>query len=243
MVVGSFASGSDLARQLASLNLADDQPPTKVYVSSSGDTSYATRDGEWAKFVIDVPIIRKVVGKRIELENGEVVDDVDVVIFATGYYYSLPFCKRADAPWDQVPVLDEEIEAELANGHTGSKTDDREDGDSARNGAWVTNGHAYVNGHTPKLVDGHGKRDEGGIRGFHMDNLDPLLLFLRTDRSIAFPTLRTCSSPAASAPSNRARADHCRIPSRPLPARRDPSPSPRATLGWSPPLVPFARQP
>lgn len=190
MVVGSFASGSDLARQLAGLNLADDQPKTKVYVSSSGDTSYATRDGDWAKYVIDVPIIRTVNGKRIELEDGEVVEDVDVVIFATGYYYSLPFCKRDDAPWDQVPVLDEELDTELLNGHTAADVASR-NGHSADNGGATANGNESTNGNATRITNGHAKRGGGGIRGFHMDNLDPLLLFLRTDRTIAFPTLRT----------------------------------------------------
>lgn len=195
MVVGSFASGSDLARQLASLNLADDQPRTKVYVSSSGDTSYATRDGEWAKYVIDVPIIRKVDGNRIELENGQIVDDVDVIIFATGYYYSLPFCKRTDAPWNEVPVLDEEINAELVNGLTDTERAP-ENGHLAEHGNSAANGHAEVNGHANKPANGHAKRNAGGLRGFRMDNLDSLLLFLSTDRSIAFPSLRTYHAPA-----------------------------------------------
>lgn len=195
MVVGSYASGSDLARQLASLNLADNQPPTKVYVSSSGDTSYATRDGDWAKYVTDVPIIRRVDGNRIELEDGRIMDDVDVVVFATGYYYSLPFCKRADQPWNEVPVLDEEIDADLANGHNAAE-DAVEHGHLTEPGNSAANGHSEVNGHARESANGHSKRDAGGLRGFRMDNLDPLQLFLSGDRSIAFPSLRTYHAPA-----------------------------------------------
>ena len=139
-----------------------------------------------------MPIIRRIDGKRIELEDGQVVDDVEVVIFATGYYYSLPFCKAVDAPWDRVPVLDEAIDVDLINGRTRHEEKIVTNGQAETNGSAVPNGQAGANGHATASANGHSKREEGGIRGFHMDNLDPLLLFLRTDRTIAFPTLRTC---------------------------------------------------
>lgn len=143
LVVGSFASGSDLARLIASANLDPETSHhrTNVYVSSEGDTSYATRDGEWAKYVTDVPLIDRIDGTMVHLQDGKSIDDVDTIIFATGYYYALPFCHKADAPWSDCPVLDG--------------------------------------------VDSH-----GGLRGMYMSHLDPLLLFLKTDTSIAFPVLR-----------------------------------------------------
>jgi len=124
-------------------------PLTKVYVSSSGDTSYAGREGDWAKYIEDVPLITSIKGNEIvvqgaaEGEEEKRLSGVDVVIFATGYWYALPFCHVGDQPWNEVRVLSD-----------------------------VKN------------------KEEGGIRGFHMDNLDSLQLFLANDRSIAFPTLR-----------------------------------------------------
>jgi len=123
------------------LNLDSEAPRTKVYVSSSGDTSYAGREGDWAKWIEDVPIITRIEGGEIVVEGDRRVTGVDVVIFATGYWYALPFCQAADAPWRDIPVL--------------SDTD-----------------------------------DNGSLKGFHMDELDASQLFLKADRSIAFPTLR-----------------------------------------------------
>lgn len=195
LIVGSFASGSDLARQIASLNLDPENAltPTKVYVSSSGDTSYAPRDGDWAKLVVDVPIMKRVARQVIEFEDGGTVDDVDVVVFATGYYYALPFCKAVDGPWKDVRVLDEEI------GRGGAEGEEQVNGRAERKG--LSNGNAGGgHGHGPRNGDHSGFRSgagdvSGGIRGFHMDHLDPLLLFLRTDRSIAFHTLRKSQLP------------------------------------------------
>lgn len=42
-------------------------------------------------------------------------------------------------------------------------------------------------------ADGGDVSEVGGLKGLHMQGLDPLLLFLENDRSIAFPGLRTSS--------------------------------------------------
>ncbi|EIW66196.1 hypothetical protein TREMEDRAFT_65802 [Tremella mesenterica DSM 1558] len=87
--------------------------------------------------------------ESIPTEND--LSDIDVIIFATGYYCSLPFCKVTDEPWKSQRLLDGTIEA------------------GEREGGW--------------------EEEEGGMKGFMMKNLDALLLFLRNDRSVAFPLL------------------------------------------------------
>ena len=108
LIVGSFASGSDLARLIASANLDPhrNKTPTTVYVSSEGENTYATRTGEWARYITDYPLIDQIKHESIIFKDGSKVDDVDTVIFATGYYYSLPFCRPSDQPWRDLHVLD-----------------------------------------------------------------------------------------------------------------------------------------
>ena len=48
----------------------------------------------------------------IHLIDGQILDSIDTVIFATGYNNSLPFCKVDDLPWRSQALLDEVITAE-----------------------------------------------------------------------------------------------------------------------------------
>ncbi|EIW66197.1 hypothetical protein TREMEDRAFT_13077, partial [Tremella mesenterica DSM 1558] len=184
MVVGSFASGSDLSRQIASLNLhsshlsnppqsnqqtssssgnditTDDEKYTKVYLSASSQTQYSnTPDQPWTPFIKFVPLIKSISPSTtnhtkgiINLQDDQQISDVDVIIFATGYYFSLPFCKTTDEPW-------------ISNGILKSYIDDGE-----RENGW--------------------KDEIGGLKGLKMEGLDELLLFLKNDNSIAFPVLQ-----------------------------------------------------
>lgn len=122
LVVGSFASGSDLARQLASLNIGKYEPNsteegyTKVYVSCS--TPPETVD-PWTPYVTYLPLISHLDSSGgIVLDNGEMVEGVETIIFATGYNFSLPFCKTIDYPWSdpEYQVLDEIIQSEEREG-------------------------------------------------------------------------------------------------------------------------------
>lgn len=116
LVVGSFASGSDLARQLASLNIGKYEPNsseegyTKVYVSCS--TPPDSID-PWTPYVTYLPLISHCQDGKLLLEDGKGVQ-VDTIIFATGYNFSLPFCKITDHPWSdpEYRVLDEVIQVE-----------------------------------------------------------------------------------------------------------------------------------
>ena len=184
LVVGSFASGSDVSRQLASLNLKSSEskidplrsPPTppdddlrplqtRVYQSSSpGPSSYSMPPGpgdptqQWREYITPVPLISHISPSSrehprglIHFQDGSEVDDVDVIIFATGYSFSLPFCRSSDRPWTTQSLLERAIED-----------------------------------HDERIND----EPEYGVKGLAMKELDGLMLFLDGDRTISFPALR-----------------------------------------------------
>jgi hypothetical protein len=46
--------------------------------------------------------------------------EIDIIIFATGYNFALPFCKETDAPWNKTKILDGTIhQVERAGGREG----------------------------------------------------------------------------------------------------------------------------
>ena len=137
-MVGSFASGSDVARELASVRVPTSDLPESmqlarkrnhsshpdvpiqgnvdVFQSSSmlpNDMSpYGKKEDEkqpWTKFIQHRPLIDRIEDDVIHFKDGTTLEDVDVIIFATGYYYYLPFCKSEDAPWNEKRVCDETV--------------------------------------------------------------------------------------------------------------------------------------
>ncbi|WWC68858.1 uncharacterized protein I206_102794 [Kwoniella pini CBS 10737] len=174
LVVGSFASGGDISRILGSENLAtqeaDSAPgngPSQriiVYVSTSGYTQYSALEGPWAKYITHVPLISHLSPPSADRPKGVIhfeedekthenleLNDVDVIIFATGYNFMFPFFRPEDRPWNTTQLSEGEI-----------KIGERDNGD---------------------------KWEEGGIKGQGVEGLDELLLFLKGDRTISFPTL------------------------------------------------------
>lgn len=173
VVVGAGNSGADIVRHLSSLNLGHytyqgektddevDRPYTTVYQSVTGASRAGYNSGTepWTPYIRTVPTIHHIEGPSqtgppgtIYLQDDSKLEDIDLIIFATGYNNSLPFAKAADEPWASASVLDEVI-----------SEDERVGGDE-----W----------------------EIGGVKGLHMVGLDELLLFLKDDRSIAFPGLR-----------------------------------------------------
>ena len=45
-------------------------------------------------------------GEKIVFTDGQELNDIDVIIFATGYNLALPFCKIVDEPWSDTRILD-----------------------------------------------------------------------------------------------------------------------------------------
>ena len=203
LVVGSFASGSDLARQLASLNIdkyepnSDKEGYTKVYVSCS--TPPDTID-PWTPYITYLPLMDHIQEDgTIVLQDQRTVKRVDTIIFATGYNFSLPFCKFTDYPWSdrKFQVLDEVIQVE-----------EREDGREREAGGMK------------------------GLSMDKLDQV-MLFLEADQGKSIAFPALRECFNRYACSnrhcPSGREVADD-RIPNRSFPTCRNPNPPHRSLV-------------
>ncbi len=166
LVVGAFASGSDIARELALLNLptydenalptpASSRPQTPgkrthVYQSSSGVRNPYNAPGEdaWRKFVELHGLIERIQGDLIIFKDGSELKGIDTIIFATGYEFYFPFFKVDDEPWSRE-------EARLVTDVVG-------DAESV----------------SPQL-------DHRGMRGLGMQHLDELMMFLQGDRSMA----------------------------------------------------------
>ncbi|KAK4689203.1 hypothetical protein P7C73_g898, partial [Tremellales sp. Uapishka_1] len=180
LVVGSYASGSDVARHLANLNVgkftrsgeaiepsgglatppAEQTAYTTVFQSSStvpsgyniGEMNPQTT---WQDHIRPYPLISHMEGSRIYFQGtAEYLEDIDTIIFATGYNFALPFCKVTDLPWrdESARVMDKVISK-------GERT-------------------------------GGAEWEVGGLKGLGTKDLDELLLFLENDRSLAFLALQ-----------------------------------------------------
>lgn len=60
-------------------------------------------------------------GGIIFQDDSEQLRGIDAVIFATGYNFSLPFCKVTDRPWDGMRILDGQIRAGERDGGSESE--------------------------------------------------------------------------------------------------------------------------
>lgn len=95
VVVGNSASGGDLAYQLSTnLNRTIYKSRRSENLLPAGQTELVVEVADIERFDAE--------SKRIWLVDGEYLDDVDVVIFATGYLKSYPFLKL---PADKPPLL------------------------------------------------------------------------------------------------------------------------------------------
>lgn len=194
--MGSYASANDITRLLASANnlpyyLPGGQPRTPstpgqprplyttIYQSGSGAPNAQTAPtsppvstssvsaaassasdgvGTYRDYIEILPMISHFTPTHIHFTSRPFsrepldVSKVDTVIFATGYWNALPFCKAGDAPWSEHRVLERTI--------------------------------------SEREREGGAQGEVGGLKGTHMDGMDGLLLFLKEDRSIAFPGLR-----------------------------------------------------
>ncbi|BGP22800.1 flavin dependent monooxygenase [Rhodotorula toruloides] len=114
IVVGNSASGYDITRELASsIHTRRQFSPSaslpKIYQSARSPPQLgipwdAPEAPEYSKEVRTKPPIRRVDGRRIEFEDGSVAEDVDTIIFATGYFFSFPFLSPTDAPFSSHPL-------------------------------------------------------------------------------------------------------------------------------------------
>ncbi|KAH8731721.1 hypothetical protein GQ44DRAFT_735476 [Phaeosphaeriaceae sp. PMI808] len=87
IVVGNSASGADISNQISShcsLPLLWSSRSASMFAASHGSADPRRRQ---------VPAIKRFTpsNRGVEFENGLIESHVDAVIFATGYFYSLPF--------------------------------------------------------------------------------------------------------------------------------------------------------
>lgn len=127
-VIGIGPSGYDILRELAMLrerqeeeakNRASDddsqerrraRPASKKLYSLSSHPSKLGWDFKdpnapsWAKSITSVARLKSIEGDQLHLVEGRVLDDVDLVCFATGYLYHFPFCQERPSPWKDHPL-------------------------------------------------------------------------------------------------------------------------------------------
>ncbi|CAH0050835.1 unnamed protein product [Clonostachys solani] len=92
IVVGNSASGIDLSAQI--------QTVSKLPVIISERSPQVTGGDEQSGWSKQVPEIAELTpeGRRVRFANGHVEEDVDVVVFCTGYHYSFPFLRGLSPP-------------------------------------------------------------------------------------------------------------------------------------------------
>jgi hypothetical protein len=99
----------------------DEKKKIRVYQSSSQTpnmfTSGLAADEDddsrpWLRLIEQRPLIDRIDGGAIRFKDGSALQDIDVIIFATGYLYYYPFFKRSDYPWslEEARVLDLAVE-------------------------------------------------------------------------------------------------------------------------------------
>ena len=91
VVIGNSASGIDIASQVA----------TKCrlpLIQSQRSESFLQPDQSPTK--VEKPEITEFIpeGRKIRFADGSIEDDVDAILYCTGYFYSFPFLKHLDPP-------------------------------------------------------------------------------------------------------------------------------------------------
>ncbi|KAI5479368.1 dimethylaniline monooxygenase (N-oxide forming) [Pseudohyphozyma bogoriensis] len=115
LVIGNSSSGYDIVRGLALqiYNRVLDHDPSVVgrFVANSIRSPtviafpFDAPDAEdYAKLVKIRPTITRVEGKTVYFADGSSLDDVDAIIFATGYLFSFPFASPTHEPFASHPL-------------------------------------------------------------------------------------------------------------------------------------------
>ncbi|WVQ81677.1 hypothetical protein IAT38_003802 [Cryptococcus sp. DSM 104549] len=114
MVVGGGPSSADIVRELGMLNVEQSPlAPKKIYRSFRSTLRYdIEHEKGWPKFINNVTPMRIVHGPsdtsstgRIETITDQTLDDVDVIIFATGFVARFEFFRPTDLPFSKAPLV------------------------------------------------------------------------------------------------------------------------------------------
>jgi hypothetical protein len=104
LIVGANASGYDITREIAE-HTVQQRLQRKIYQSVRDQSRMMGRvSGEAGKHVTLVDAIVRVDFQSIYLADGSVLDDVDCIVFATGYLFRFPFCHASDPPFQSHPL-------------------------------------------------------------------------------------------------------------------------------------------
>jgi hypothetical protein len=101
IVVGTGASGTDMANQIA---MVSKHP---LLASQRAETQFATPGDPAEQMKMTVPAIARFLGpsertRAVEFVDGHIEADIDAIVFATGYLYSFPYL-----PADQLGIIDD----------------------------------------------------------------------------------------------------------------------------------------
>lgn len=131
LVVGNSSSGSDIVRELSGYivrTLPEGQAATKAYIDACNHAhasranilhSYQDIDKSppldfdprsndapaWAKRITVVPRIDSISHSTVVLHGGQTIDNIDVIVFATGYVYEFPYLDQCVSPFDRCPLI------------------------------------------------------------------------------------------------------------------------------------------
>lgn len=102
------------------LNNTSSAAPIDIHVSCSAPTPYSVPQNDpsqpWGKFITYHPLISHIASSTVHFADDTELGNVDVVLFATGYVFSLPFCKATDSPWledGEAALLNAQVEYEM----------------------------------------------------------------------------------------------------------------------------------
>ncbi|KAI5476080.1 dimethylaniline monooxygenase (N-oxide forming) [Pseudohyphozyma bogoriensis] len=115
LVVGNSASGYDITREVATMiherRTAGDPTVEGRFVAQSFRSPsllsfpFDSPDAkEYAKEIKLMPAIQRVEGKTVYFVDGQILENVDTILFATGYLYSFPFADPTSAPFNTHPL-------------------------------------------------------------------------------------------------------------------------------------------
>jgi len=193
LVVGSFASGSDLSRQLASLNLGHYHPSGEPLTPTESPTHHDNGSGSTPDLHA-IPRFTKTFISSSNSIQAPPPTDAPPRLWQV-YITHVPLVSHIDpsglihfqAPSNDLPPpepirgVDTII---FATGYNFALPFCKISDEPWKNTRVLDRAIGAVE------RDGGDEREEGGMKGLTMTDLDELTLFLEGDRSIAFPVLR-----------------------------------------------------
>ncbi|CAK1365438.1 unnamed protein product [Cercospora beticola] len=105
VVVGASVSAADIAFDLTSVTVA----PVHAIVIGHKFNVYFGGEAFNHPLIQRHPSISQIVGRTVHLEDGTVIDDVDHIIFGTGYTWTIPFLPQVATRNNRIPDLYEHV--------------------------------------------------------------------------------------------------------------------------------------